>query len=147
MLRRPLRGDRRGFAPWTHTQGISPVNPRGKTSRLAPFRSPIPAHCLFRRTAAPQFRRPPRHNTTARRTRPLSQREQQRITAATTRAYFRFCNECSAYHHSVGNYLMLMDWIDERRIEMQAEGRRYWVPSIRDFEQAMRDCWDDLARA
>jgi hypothetical protein len=42
------------------------------------------------------------------------------------------------------NYLMLMDWIDERRIEMQAEGRRHWVPSSWDFEQAMRDCWDDL---
>ena len=42
---------------------------------------------------------------------------------------------------------MLMDWIDERRIEMQAEGRRHWVPSMRDFEQAMRDCWDDLSEA
>jgi hypothetical protein len=39
---------------------------------------------------------------------------------------------------------MLMGWIDERRIEMQAEGRRHWVPSVRDFEQAMRDVRDDL---
>jgi hypothetical protein len=44
----------------------------------------------------------------------------------------------------MANYLMLMDWIDERRIEMQAEGRRHWVPSSWDFERAMRDCWDDL---
>jgi hypothetical protein len=44
------------------------------------------------------------------------------------------------------NYLMLMDWIDERRIEMEAEGRRYWVPTEWDFWQAMRDCSDDLAR-
>jgi hypothetical protein len=39
-----------------------------------------------------------------------------------------------------------MDWIDERRIEMEAEGRRYWVPTMRDFERAMWDCWDDLAK-
>jgi len=42
---------------------------------------------------------------------------------------------------------MLMHWIDERRIEMQAEGRQHWVPSVRDFEQAMRDCWDDLVKS
>ena len=47
------------------------------------------------------------------------------------------------YHHTTANYLMLMDWIDERRIEMLAEGRRHWVPMDWDFEQAMRDC-DDL---
>jgi hypothetical protein len=45
----------------------------------------------------------------------------------------------------MANYLMLMDWIDERRIEMQAEGRPHWVPTDWDFWQAMRDCWDDLA--
>ena len=77
---------------------------------------------------------------------PLSRRDQQRISVATTLAYHRFRCECSAYHHTLGNYLMLMHWIDERRIEMQAEGRRHWVPSVRDFEQAMRDCWDDLVR-
>jgi len=78
---------------------------------------------------------------------PLSLRDQQRISVATTIAYSRFRRECLAYHHTLANYLMLMHWIDERRIEMQAEGRRHWVPSVRDFEQAMRDCWDDLARA
>jgi hypothetical protein len=73
-----------------------------------------------------------------------AQSAQKRISVATIIAYSRFRRECLAYHHSLANYLMLMHWIDERRIEMQAEGRRHWVPSIRDFEQAMRDCWDDL---
>ena len=77
---------------------------------------------------------------------PLSLRDQQRISVATTIAYSRFRRECLAYHHTLANYLMLMAWIDERRIEMQAEGRRHWVPSVRDFEQAMRDCWDDLVK-
>jgi len=82
--------------------------------------------------------------TRSKETRPLSQRDQQRISVVTTLAYHRFRCECSAYHHTLGNYLMLMHWIDERRIEMQAKGRRHWVPSVRDFEQAMRDCRDDL---
>jgi hypothetical protein len=49
-----------------------------------------------------------------------------------------------SFPHTLANYLMLMDWIDQRRIEMQAEGRRHWVPSLHDFERAMWDCWDDL---
>ena len=81
------------------------------------------------------------------RTRQLSQRTQQQMSVATIIAYSRFRCECSAYHHTLGNYLMLMHWIDERRIEMQAEGRQHWVPSVRDFEQAMRDCWDDLVKS
>jgi hypothetical protein len=81
----------------------------------------------------------------SKRTRPLSQRARQQISVATIIAYSRFRREVSAYHHTLANYLMLMAWIDERRIEMQAEGRRHWVPSVRDFEQAMQDCWDDLA--
>ena len=85
--------------------------------------------------------------TRSKETRPLSQRAQQQISVATIIAYSRFRREGSAYRHTLANYLMLMHWIDERRIEMQAEGRRHWVPSVRDFEQAMRDCWDDLARA
>ena len=80
------------------------------------------------------------------RTRLLSDKAQQQIKVATTLAYHKFRCECSVYHHTLGNYLMLMHWIDERRIEMQAEGRRYWVPSVRDFEQALRDCWDDLVK-
>jgi hypothetical protein len=65
---------------------------------------------------------------------PLSQRDQQRISVATIIAYSRFRRECLAYHHTLANYLMLMHWIDERRIEMQAEGRRHWVPSVYDLE-------------
>lgn len=38
----------------------------------------------------------------------------------------RFRRESSQYPHNMTNYLMLMAWVDERRIEMQAEGRR-WV--------------------
>ena len=82
--------------------------------------------------------------TRSKRTPPLSQRAEQRISVATIIAYSRFRRECLAYRHTLANYLMLMAWIDERRIEMQAEGRRYWVPTDRDFWQAMRDCWDDL---
>src|ERR1700756_685409 len=78
------------------------------------------------------------------RTRQLSQKAQQQIRLATARAYFRVCSECSTYPQNVANYLLLMDWIDERRIEMEAEGRRYWVPGLHDFELAMWDCWDDL---
>ena len=78
------------------------------------------------------------------RTRPLSKRDQQLIRIATARAYFRFCDECSAYPHNLANYLTIMGWIDERRIEMLAEGRRHWVPTHEDFWQAVRDCWDDL---
>jgi hypothetical protein len=77
---------------------------------------------------------------------PLSPKAEQEIRLATARAYFRFCNECSMYPHNLANYLLLMDWIDERRIEMEAEGRRYWVPTNRDFERAVRDCWDDLVK-
>ena len=82
--------------------------------------------------------------TPSKRTQPLSQKAQQRIRVATTLAYHRFRCESSRYHHTIANYLMLMGWIDERRIEMLAEGRRHWVPSLWEFEQAMRDCWDDL---
>jgi hypothetical protein len=82
--------------------------------------------------------------TPSKRTRPLSQREQQLIRLATARAYITFCNECSTYLHNLANYLMLMDWIDERRIEMQAEGRRYWVPTQRDYWLAVWDCGNDL---
>jgi hypothetical protein len=48
------------------------------------------------------------------------------------------------YRHTMANQLRIMDWINERRKEMLAEGRARWVPSERDCWQAMRDCWDDL---
>jgi hypothetical protein len=77
---------------------------------------------------------------------PISQKAQHQIRVAAVRAYFRFCDECPTYPHNMTNYLMLMAWVDERRIEMEAEGRRYWVPTDRDFWQAERDCWDDLVK-
>ena len=83
----------------------------------------------------------------SKRTQPLSQKALQRIRLATTIAYSRFRCESSGYHHTIGIYLTMMDWIDERRIEMQAEGRRYWVPTDWVFWQAMRDCWDDLGKS
>jgi len=46
----------------------------------------------------------------------------------------------------MSNQLRIFDGIDERRIEMLAEGRPHWVPNERDFELAMRDCWDDLVK-
>jgi len=33
-----------------------------------------------------------------------------------------------------------------RRIEMLAEGRHHWDPSMHNFEHAMWDCWDDLVK-
>jgi len=80
------------------------------------------------------------------RPRPLSPKAEQQIRLATSQAYFRFRDECPTYPHNVANYLKIMYWIDERRIEMLAEGRRYWVPTDGDFWQAVRDCWDDLAK-
>jgi hypothetical protein len=68
---------------------------------------------------------------------PLGPKAEQQISVATIIAYSRFRREVSAYHHSLANYLRLMHWIDERRIEMQAEGRRYWVPTDGDFWQAI----------
>jgi hypothetical protein len=89
-----------------------------------------------------------RPDGTARRTkmRPLSQKAQQLNRLATVIAYHRFCCENSRYQHGMANQLRIMDWIDERRIEMVAEGRPHWVPSMDDFERAMRDCWDDLVK-
>ena len=140
----PNTGELRSLDPYT---GDDPCEPQGENFSPSPASLPQPGTLSVPPNGGPQFRRPPRRNTSARRTGPLSQREQQQISVASIIAYSRFRCECSQYHHSLGNYLMLMDWIDERRIEMQAEGRRHWVPSVRDFEQAMRYCWDDLARA
>jgi len=76
----------------------------------------------------------------------IGQRFQRRNDLASFIEYLRFCHLNSSYHHSMANQLRIFDWIDERRIEMLAEGRPHWVPSMRDFEQAERDCWDDLVK-
>jgi hypothetical protein len=77
----------------------------------------------------------------------ISQRSQRKNSLATFIEYLRFCRLNPAYHACWANQLRIFDWIDERRIEMLAEGRAHWVPSERDFEQAMRDCWDDLVKS
>jgi hypothetical protein len=76
----------------------------------------------------------------------LGWRSRRRNNHATFLAYLQFCRLRPAYHACIANQIHILDWIDERRIEMLAEGRPHWVPSERDFEQAMRDCWDDLVK-
>jgi hypothetical protein len=76
----------------------------------------------------------------------ISRRTQRQNDLATFLAYLKFCRLHSAYHPCWANQFHIMDWIDERRIEVVAEGRRHWVPSMDDFERAMRDCWDDLVK-
>jgi hypothetical protein len=77
---------------------------------------------------------------------PLRGRTRRQNNLATILAYDRFCRFGSGYLHSMANQIRIMGWIDERRIEMLAEGRPHWVPSTHDFEQAERDCWDDLVK-
>ena len=71
---------------------------------------------------------------------------QRQNDLASFNEYTRFCRLNPTYYPSFSNQLRIFDWIDERRIEMRAEGRHHWVPSTRDFEQATRDCCDDLAK-
>jgi len=77
---------------------------------------------------------------------PLSKTAQCRNSVATIIAYHRFCCKNRRYHHTMSNQLHMMRWVDDRRIEMLAEGRPHWVPNECDFEQAMWDCWDDLVK-
>jgi hypothetical protein len=76
----------------------------------------------------------------------LRGRTQRRNSLATFVAYLKFCRLHRTYNPCIANQLRIFNWIDERRIEMMAEGRPHWVPSDRDFEQAERDCWDDLVK-
>jgi hypothetical protein len=76
----------------------------------------------------------------------MNQRTQRENDLATFHAYIRFCRQHPAYRHSMSNQIRIMDWIDECRIERLAEGRPHWVPSMRDFEMAERDCGDDLVQ-
>ena len=76
----------------------------------------------------------------------MNQKTSRQNDLATFLEYLRFCRQHPAYHDCFANQLRIFDWIDERRIEMLADGKPHWVPSERDFEQAMRDCWDDLVK-
>jgi hypothetical protein len=76
----------------------------------------------------------------------VTQRAERQIRLATIARYSQFCRRTSAYRHCMANQLHIMNWIDERRIEMTAEGRPRWVPSVDDFWQAARDCGDDLVK-
>jgi hypothetical protein len=76
----------------------------------------------------------------------MNQKVQRENEVATFNAYVRFCGQHRAYDACFANQIRIMDWIDERRIEMRAEGRSHWVPSTHDFELAVRDCWDDLVK-
>jgi hypothetical protein len=78
--------------------------------------------------------------------RPLQGRTRRRNDLATFLAYLKFCRLHPAYHACIANQIHIFDWIDERRVEMLAEGRPHWVPSMRDFEMSERDCWDDLIK-
>jgi hypothetical protein len=76
----------------------------------------------------------------------MTQNTQRQIKIATLAAYIRFCRTHLAYRACLANQLWILNWVDERWIEMRAEGRPHWVPSMNDFEQAARDCADDLVK-
>jgi hypothetical protein len=76
----------------------------------------------------------------------MNRKVQRQNNLASFIEYLRFCRQYPAYHACIANQLRIFDWIDERRIEMLAEGRPHRVPSIHDFEIAERDCRDDLVR-
>jgi len=76
----------------------------------------------------------------------ISRRSQRQNDLASFIEYLRFCRWHPAYNACIANQIRIFDWVDERRIEMLAEGRRHWVPSEHDYWQAMRDCWDDLVK-
>ena len=79
--------------------------------------------------------------------RPLTEKEQQRNSIATFLAYIRFCRlHPRSYWDCIANQIRLFLRIDERRHELEADGRHGWVPTADDFEYAWRDCWDDLAK-
>lgn len=89
---------------------------------------------------------PIRQDRSLKRSPAISQTDQRRNAFAGFVAYLRFCQNTPMYLHTMANQLQLMQWIDERRVEMLAGGRMRWVPSEHDYWQAMRDCWDDLVK-
>ncbi len=78
--------------------------------------------------------------------RAISRRTKRQNDLATFLAYRKFCRLHPAYDACISNQIHIFGWIEERRIEMRAEGRHHWVPSEHDFWQAMRDCWDDIIK-
>lgn len=68
----------------------------------------------------------------------ISQRIQRQNNIATFIAYLKFCRLSPAYHPCWANQFRIFDWVDERRIEMRAENRPHWVPSMRDSEMGAR---------
>ena len=53
----------------------------------------------------------------------ISRSSQRQNDLASFLAYLKFCRWHPAYHDCIANQLRIFDWIDERRIEMLAEGR------------------------
>lgn len=79
--------------------------------------------------------------------RSLTRKEQQRNSIAAFLAYVRFCRlHPLSYRNCIANQIRLFLRIDERREEVQADGKQNWVPTADDFEYAWRDCWDDLVK-
>ncbi len=76
----------------------------------------------------------------------MTQKSQRRNNLATFLAYLKFCRQHPAYCPCLANQIQIFEWLEDRRIEMMAEGRPHWVPSTHDFERAERDCWDDLVK-
>jgi hypothetical protein len=76
----------------------------------------------------------------------MNQKTSRQNDLATFLAYLKFCRQRQPYHDCIANQLRILDWVDERRIEMRAEGRPHWVPTEHDFWHAIRDCWDDLVK-
>lgn len=59
----------------------------------------------------------------------ISRKTQCQNNLATFLAYLKFCRRHPAYHACIANQIRIFDWIDERRIEIRAEGWAHWVPN------------------
>jgi len=76
----------------------------------------------------------------------LSHQVQTQIEIATIITHCTFCGSHPEYYECWANQIRIMDWLDDRHIEMVAEGRPHWIPSMNDFERVARDCGDDLVK-
>lgn len=77
----------------------------------------------------------------------MNRRNQRRSNLANFLTYLRFCRQHPAYRACFANQIQSFEWLEDRRIEMLAEGRPHWVPATHDFERAERDCRNDLVKA